>query len=1092
MKSANENSQTKTHAYERIGADALESLLRRPMGLIIGPGITLGAGCLADLARDLASHFSVTGPTHLLATCDAIVAKGTKSHEIRERVRSRLKQGRAAGSVSVLAKSRWSAVLSACYGSFFEHEHQTWCDRAPTRAPVTTIDDLRQPIPPRSVPVYKLLGSAHRDDFVVTSNDYRIRQQSWQRVLKDFCGFVQGAPVLCIGLAECPWVVLDLLASMVYDTNLTPGSLLVLSDDPLVGNEQVRELADKGVRVLRVDATLGDVVSAATRSRKAAYTAPLPLHEADLSIAERLEQFIDLAVVINFQTTSHVGVDEVHRLRDLLFSPTAPSWEPYYHKLDFPRTTTSAVRKAVDGAINDKSRHVSGVVVSGPAACGKTTILKRVAYDLACEDHLVLWMRPYFFQDGQAAVRKLFECIKETKAHGGRPVVTFVDDPIGLGSIRIDDLSSVARSTGIDTCFVVAQRTSDALTDDLGLTSDRALEELQVPDRFDDDEWKRLPAYLVHLGVCASLKDGETQVSNAPHASAQDVLAMLFWLLPETRNRITSSIRNEHLRLGDRLAFSRLLAGELRGTTDVLREAYELVAVGADYGASVPMEVLVTALGVSFESWLTLSRPQGLLWGLLYAEGSVTSQSVLYRPRNRIVTDIIVETINGGVLGHSGELVRLRKLIDACNGSAPAYREFCVRLLVPSDRKRLQGLEYVEGLDLYDRAIAALPHEDRTLMHHKGLWQKNKGNDYAEAKKTLEAALRTHLYPYAARGEALEHIYTSLAANQLDALKAKAISPSEGKETVLGYLDRARSGTFLNPNAVHVQAKMIVGLADVSGASTEPDSVKLIESALSEIDRMLLLLLSQFRNDRERRSQLDMLKDARSEVLDRCVPLDQLRKDAEEMWVKSRRQDGFVLCGRKLFGIALGSNKGTDFKIAFDHCRLAADKIEGAGDLVTSNLRELMLHIYFHWRVRRRIMSEATDAIEWGIIGNLASEVMLDIRNRTDPFYAYIVALAKAHLGDWSGAHALFDDLRTRQMPRDFLHEPRDFLMNDKGGMARVQGLIVAGAGKQFLKVDTLRTDFLLDRESRWARAGETEHAYVRFSFAGPLAVKEP
>ena len=48
-----------------------------------------------------------------------------------------------------------------------------------------------------------------------------------------------------------------------------------------------------------------------------------------------------------------------------------------------------------------------------------------------------------------------------------------------------------------------------------------------------------------------------------------------------------------------------------------------------------------------------------------------------------------------------------------------------MRVLVPYEK--LDRLEYDEGLHLYDEAIGALPHPDKTLVHHKGLWVKNKG-----------------------------------------------------------------------------------------------------------------------------------------------------------------------------------------------------------------------------------------------------------------------------------------------------------------------------------------------------------------------------
>lgn len=1076
--------------YDSIGAEEVGGMLRRSMGLIIGPGLTHGPGCLAELARSAAGHFNVQPSGRFFQVADAAIATGVTPSDLRVWARDAI-AALPTASVLALARARWCAVLSSCYDSRFEVEHQAWCEKAPTRRSVTTVDDLRQSVPPRTVPVYKLLGSAHRDDYVVCSNDYRIRQQSWQGVLREFSAYVRGNPVFCTGLAECSWVLLDLIASMLYDPKLVPGPLLLLDEDPLLGNQQLAELSTRGVRITRVAAGVGEVVRAATKARQSGYTRPITFDDARKTAFERLAGFDDLATLVNMQLTSSISSGEVHRLRDLLFSPTAPQWDPYFHKLDFARTSTLEVVDAITKSMQDKQQKVSAVLLTGSAACGKTTVLKRAAFELAQGGTLVLWMRPYFYQDGQTVLKRLIETIKDTNPHSGRPFVIFVDDPIALGSVRLEDVCAAVRSANLLACVVVAMRSTDALTMDISVATDKAPVELDLPERFDESEWRRLADYLVDLGIANARNEAQAMVSAAPEASARDVLSMLFWLLPETRQRITASIRNEHLRLGDRNAFARLVVGELSHSTQWLRDAYELVAVAADYGAPVPIEVLVAALDTDYNSWLALAQPEGLLWGLLYCEESESSESVLYRPRNRVVTDIIVEAVNSGTLGHTGELAKLRRMLESCSGGAPAYREFCTRVLVPSDRARLQPLEYAEGLDLYELAIRALPHEDRTLVHHMGLWQKNKGRAYIQARQTLEKAVQTRIYPYASRGEPEEHIYTSLAANELDSIRNKVVSAVEGKETALAYLERARSATFLNPNAVHVQAKLIVELAELSGSPAEPDSMRLIGQALGEIDRMLLMLRSPFRSDAERRNQVDMLTTARSEVLERCVSLEDIRRDADKVWDESQRQDGFALCARKLLGIALDSNRGSHFKEAFEYCEAAASRIRDAGAVVSISLLEVQLQLYLQWQVKRRLHSESTEPLDWDRVDRLAVELLRSPYYADDPFYLYLSALAKAHLGEWTLANGLFDQLRRRKLPGPLLHEPRDFLLAEKGGMARIQGMVVQGAGKRFLKVESLNTDLMLDRNETWGRVGETEHVYVRFSFAGPLAVKE-
>ena len=77
------------------------------------------------------------------------------------------------------------------------------------------------------------------------------------------------------------------------------------------------------------------------------------------------------------------------------------------------------------------------------------------------------------------------------------------------------------------------------------------------------------------------------------------------------------------------------------------------------------------------------------------------------------------------------------------------------------------------GCRYHNAALGALPLPDRTFIHQKGLWMKDKANDPLLAKSVLEEALVTEVYPYTERGEAEEHIHTSIAATLLDAADRK-------------------------------------------------------------------------------------------------------------------------------------------------------------------------------------------------------------------------------------------------------------------------------------------------------------------------------
>lgn len=1072
-----------------VSVDDLPRLIRGPLGLIIGSAATTGPGTHATLIRRLSEAFDVAPKDQLLATVDDLLERGVDVSEIRRIIRQAVESLLPIAQVNELAKPNWRAIVTTTLDTTFELALRQRLDRSPASRTVTALSDLTVPLPPRTLPIFCLLGSKDRSDFVVSSNDYRVRRTAWRPALHSFAAHVKGNPVLCIGFEETAWFLLDVLAEIIHDPACRPGPIILLEEDPLRRDRALSDLAGRGIRLLHLEATLGQLIAAIAAGEKSDFTGHLPFDGTSRMHWQALAHFSELAVPVNTQTDTAVDITETNLLHNLLFSPTTPRWDPYVHNLDLPRTAAEQVVSEIR-RVAGREDESNAVLVSGAAACGKTTILKRAALELATEEHLVLWMRPYFYQDGAAALLELMKLVAAGKFARGKSLIIFVDDPLSLGSVQTQDIVGAVTAAGLRATFVLGLRTTDLeLMDPATTIGSLAVgSHQQIPEVFDDTEWDALPGYLLKLGVAQNTEEATARVADARGGASRDILAMLFWLLPETRQSIRKSIHAEYLRLGDRAAFSRLIVGELNRTSQMLKDAYEYVAVADHFDSPVPIEVLVSALGVSYEDWLAAARDEGLAWGLLYAEESPRAESTVYRTRNSVVTDIIIEAVNGGTVGHSGELQRLGHLVRACTGASPAYREFCVRVLVPYSRNELRRLEYAEGRKLYEDANAAIPMQDRTLVHHQGLWEKNRGHDPTAARKTLRRALDTTEYPYSSRGEPSEHIHTSLAATELDAIRLRETSPNDGRAAVLHHLDRARSEVFVNPNAVHVQARLTLDLVDLAGTYGEPDSVALVNAALADVDRAIMLLRSPFAR---RRVSTEALEDVHSKLFERFGSLEQMRSEAVRIWAEFKRQDGFVLVGRRLYSSACRTNRGRNFNEAFQYCRDRCDQIRQADQVPGVPLSETMLHIYYQWRVRRGIHSESSDPIDWAFIRDVADAVRTSDRSRSDPFYHYLYAVSEAHLGEWRHADAIFHELRRRGMPGGVLWEPRDCLLNESGGMRQVQGVIKKGGDGLFLKVEFLGRDFRVERNDRWPAPDQVAHAYVRFRYGGTIATTE-
>src|SRR5579859_1771885 len=418
-----------------LTVDQVIPLIPRRMGLIVGPGVTLGDGAIRRIAQAAWRHLNSSSDIAAsvqIGSIGELLDERSKPEQVRASIRAVVAAEKPQGQVFTLAHNRWAAVLSLTIDHHLEVELGRWCESHVSRPTVTVVQDIRRlQLPPRTIPVYKLMGSVLADDFPLTALDYRVRTSLWQPVLRDFAEHIQGSGVLCVGVDHEANVLLDFFAPMLANPKLLPGPFLMLADDPVSSSPAVRELERGGLRVHRVRADIGALMKLSASQEKAGFTQLLDFSESTKTLAEQLRPFSDVGVIIPsvLPRSSSVQKDvrEVHRLRELLFSPTLPNWEPYSAGLDFRRSITAPLISKIKSLVTSFYWENFEVRVRGAASVGKTTVLKRAAFDLALEGRTVMWLRPYPFQDGPIVLKQIFDKLRNAKKGDG--IIVFVDDP---------------------------------------------------------------------------------------------------------------------------------------------------------------------------------------------------------------------------------------------------------------------------------------------------------------------------------------------------------------------------------------------------------------------------------------------------------------------------------------------------------------------------------------------------------------------------------------------------------------------------------------------------------------------------------------
>jgi len=161
-----------------IRANEIETILRGRIGLITGSELSLGPRVYTELSGRLAREYGVTDLRNFLETAEACLEGGTTEEALRDTIRGFLDNHRPMPELELLAKVRWSAILSASLDIHLENRLQLAADRRVVAGRAITILDATSQIavpPPRTVPVYKLLGSSARDtrsSFRACSTDF--------------------------------------------------------------------------------------------------------------------------------------------------------------------------------------------------------------------------------------------------------------------------------------------------------------------------------------------------------------------------------------------------------------------------------------------------------------------------------------------------------------------------------------------------------------------------------------------------------------------------------------------------------------------------------------------------------------------------------------------------------------------------------------------------------------------------------------------------------------------------------------------------------------------------------------------------------
>jgi hypothetical protein len=242
--------------------------------------------------------------------------------------------------------------------------------------------------------------------------------------------------VLCLGMSGPESVLLDLLSELIAERTSSPAHFILLGDDPLINNADLSALLHQRSRTHALKGSLSDLLRTLSLAQEQGFPQYLQYGGDPDSPYESLKKFGDVICVVNHQLIPKATSDERMLLLDLLFAPSNPRWDAFAHNLDLVRPSCFELSEEITGEFATDLQQDRCHVLIGGAAAGKTTLLKRLAFELAKQGYLVLWQLPSFLPDPTRQLRALFAEVARVKKESKSHVVFILDDPASAGFFR--------------------------------------------------------------------------------------------------------------------------------------------------------------------------------------------------------------------------------------------------------------------------------------------------------------------------------------------------------------------------------------------------------------------------------------------------------------------------------------------------------------------------------------------------------------------------------------------------------------------------------------------------------------------------------
>lgn len=714
----------------------------------------------------------------------------------------------------------WNAIFTTNYDRLIEQAYE---DRG-LAAKLRRIVEYDYEINLRDktkVFLFKLMGSTdihlgQEGDMVLSRKQYHENLANRNRYLQQLRDFLLGSTLIIMGYSGRDRLLFDVIEKTMEKRtpDKTPYSFMLISEGTL-SSKNANILGSK--KIIPIYITLPDFMKHIKQNKPAPSSVVVPQTCYRTISVETIKIPISEEDFSNYSEDFEILTDEeiaaLKGDKGLFFKAMNRSWGAFKENWDFKREVYSDVKKRVlsELAKTDPKDNVV-LTVTGPPGSGKSTTLRRLAYDIYCGGCPVIILNEHTSKLDYRLIDSFIVQINHRfdEAIGGerhkaiKPLILIDDAP----SLLFDPsrISQYLRSRSRSALVVVGGRTGEWYESwYTGVSASIPKNTYEQRDLMNSDEINAFLKYLEEvLDTRLSVEDIQAKCESSFFAS------------------MYTAIDTTHRPLDE------IIKGLYRDLPADAKKAYEIVCCLHQFGLTLPQLLLARYLDCYtvnqlFEI-LTPKTRDAII------EDEDLFGNLFYRSPHRIIARKTVEFFFGDP---AIQLGLLEDIISKVNFNVRSERGLIERLLVRNIHK--SDFSFRQKQDLYKKACEK--QEIRSVVHHWGILEMDNDN-MDEAKKLLERALNIKEPSGLFKGESDRNILTSLGVlHSHIALSNYKNNPEIALKNVdlaESYFQKAKTTGTMGEHPYGAHASMLYEIACLTTDAT--DKMNYLSSALQIID----------------------------------------------------------------------------------------------------------------------------------------------------------------------------------------------------------------------------------------------------------------